>query len=167
MGKSGITLTTVLEYVLSEISALAGQVFTVRLPTLQYNAYGNRLVEKVQFLQTKAAALFEDVALTHYRVGLTYSDYLVVEPTDRYDEGRSFRSFRSLLEVRRAQPLFFTTRVFELISGLLPDIGLLGIIEEVFTNSVGAEGGLWVTQDVDSLIDLAVLDDAFETAFML
>lgn len=167
MGSKGVTFVAIVEYVLSEASALCAQVFTVRPTFPRHYSYGSSFVEKAQFVQTKTAALFEDIALAHYRVGLTYSDYLTATPVDRYEEARSFRGLRSLLEARRAQPLFYTTRVFELISGLLPDIGLLGIIEEVFTNSVGAEGGLWSTEDVDSLVDLAVLDDAFETAFML
>lgn len=168
LGREGASVVAVSEYFLGELVALSEYMLAVYLPNPSPNStYAAPLVEKVGFVQTKAAELFNDIALTHYRVGLTYQDYVSVSSADTYAEGRSFRSFQNLLEMRRVQPLFFTTRVFELISGLVPDIGLVGIVEEVFTNSVGAEGGLWVTSDVDSLVDLAVLDDAFETAVML
>lgn len=62
----------------------------------------------------------------------------------------------------KSRPVFFTTRPYELISGYVPDIGLVGIVDEVFTSSIGDDGGLFNSEDVDSVVDLALLDDAFE-----
>lgn len=158
LGKIGIGL--------SEILLGLGNLI-VKSPTVPQPALFNyEFLSVVRDFQNKIDLLFSELEQTHYRTLLTPKEYLTYfGPGGLEQENKMTRfpqGWQNIKNLWGSRPVFFTTRPYELISGYLPDIGLVGIVDEVFTSSIGNDGGLFNSEDVDSIVDLALLDDAFE-----